>query len=164
MRGKRPSGAIYAYLRKIQPMIVMRGLNFRKQRWPLLDMPLTVANRSSFTVNYELGPRPWRRWECVQRQGGERRGEICQKSSCCPNEGKALVEFQDRRASTRLALMSNEQNRARKFREHAVAAPQLFTDDEGTIGIETNRELKRRKIDRANICNSPHRKLLHCSA
>ena len=53
------------------------------------------------------------------------------------------IEFNDRRESTRLALVPDEKNRVRKFNEHTAAAPALFVDDEGPIRIETDHEIKR---------------------
>lgn len=74
-----------------------------------------------------------------------------EKSSRGAKASQVLVEFDDHRASTRLAFHSDEQDRARKFIENAAAAPAHFADDKGSIRPEANHELKRRKI--ANICH-----------
>jgi hypothetical protein len=73
-----------------------------------------------------------------------------------------LVKFDDRRASTRLAYTSDKQDDARKFSENSAGAPTHFAEDKGSIGTETNHELKRLKIDGAKICHSGHGKLLCC--
>jgi hypothetical protein len=79
-----------------------------------------------------------------------------EKSSRSAETSKVLVEFDDRRGSTRLALVLDEQDCARKFIEDAAAAPMLFADDEEPFRIETDQELKRRKIDDATICFTIH--------
>jgi hypothetical protein len=89
---------------------------------------------------------------------------IAETLSRSAKASQVLVKFDDRLASLRLAFSSDEQDDARKFREHAAAAPTHFAGDEGSIGTETNHELKRRKIDGAKICHSGHSKLLQCCA
>jgi hypothetical protein len=83
-------------------------------------------------------------------------------SSRSANKGKALVKAHEGLASAPPALVLDEEESAGEIGELTAAAAVFFADDERPIAIKTDRELKRRKIDNANLCNGSHRMFLHC--